>query len=225
MSSSEQTTPSACLESDGDGIGGNEQEAEPDHWTERGRAASGSNSNATGRPRRSVLALDVRPMQPIISPFKLGDLGAKSVKKMLFGSRWQRYRDSLRKQIADRGPITDSTWGSPKRLEVARRIEGILSEVCWGEDFHFAPDDPYSIVGEFEIGDLSETEGVMAIEQEFGIKIPWQEMMAEIGENPTFGQFVDYVMKLASNKCAAPNGGPATRLGNSDVTEGPPSVS
>jgi hypothetical protein len=25
--------------------------------------------------------------------------------------------------------------------------------------------------------------------------------------------------------CAAPNGGPATQLGNSDVTEGPPSVS
>jgi hypothetical protein len=29
----------------------------------------------------------------------------------------------------------------------------------------------------------------------------------------------------SANKSAAPNGGPATRLGNSGVTEGPPSVS
>jgi len=32
-----------------------EQNAEQNHWTERGRATSVSNSNATGRPRRSVL--------------------------------------------------------------------------------------------------------------------------------------------------------------------------
>jgi len=30
-----------------------------DHWTERGRAASVDNSDATGRPRRSVLAFGV----------------------------------------------------------------------------------------------------------------------------------------------------------------------
>jgi acyl carrier protein len=47
---------------------------------------------------------------------------------------------------------------------------------------------------------LSEVEGVMAIEEEFGIKVPWEEMEAEIGKDPTFGQFVDYVVKLASNK-------------------------
>jgi ankyrin repeat protein len=32
-------------------------DAQQDHWTERGRAASVSNSNATDRPRRSVLSL------------------------------------------------------------------------------------------------------------------------------------------------------------------------
>ena len=52
-----QTTLSPHLESDGDGIRGIEQEAEPDHWTEHGRATSVSNFNVTGRPRRSVLAL------------------------------------------------------------------------------------------------------------------------------------------------------------------------
>jgi len=35
-------------------------DAEPDHWTERGRAASVSNSDTTGRPRRSVLAFAVK---------------------------------------------------------------------------------------------------------------------------------------------------------------------
>src|SRR5574341_221776 len=33
-----------------------ERIVEPDHWTERGRATSVSNLDATGRPRRSVLA-------------------------------------------------------------------------------------------------------------------------------------------------------------------------
>ena len=58
MSSFELTTLSECLESDGDGIGGNEQEAEQGHWTERGRARSVSDSDAIGRPRRSVLSFD-----------------------------------------------------------------------------------------------------------------------------------------------------------------------
>ena len=145
-------------------------------------------------------------MQPIFSPLKISDLRAKTVKELLLGSKWKRYRDSLRKQLADRGSIPDSAWVSRERLEVARRIEHILADVCWGEEFHFAPDDPYAIVGEFEIGDLSEVEGIMAVEQAFGIKIPWEEMKAEIGEDPTFGQFVDYVMKLASNNSIQPTG-------------------
>ena len=37
--------------------GGRHEKAKPDHWTERGRAASVSNSDITDRPRRSVLAL------------------------------------------------------------------------------------------------------------------------------------------------------------------------
>jgi hypothetical protein len=150
--------------------------------------------------------LNVEPLQPIISPLKLDDLGAKSIKELLFGSKWKRYRDSLRKQLADRGLVPDSAWGSPKRLAVARKIEGILAEVCWGENFRFAPNDPYAIVGEFEIGDLSELDGVMAVEKEFGIKILWKEITAEIGECPTFGQFVDYVMRLLASNRPSPSG-------------------
>ena len=39
------------------------------------------------------------------------------------------------------------------------------------------------------------------------------------------GLVVWFSKERAPNKSAAPNGGPATQLGNSGVTEGPPSVS
>ena len=38
-------------------------------------------------------------------------------------------------------------------------------------------------------------------------------------------QKLDRIRSQPAQPCAAPNGGPATRLGNSGVTEGPPSVS
>ena len=62
MSSFGQTTLSPCLENDGDGIGGNEQQAGPNHWIERGRATAVYNSDATERPRRPVLSLGVISM-------------------------------------------------------------------------------------------------------------------------------------------------------------------
>ena len=41
----------------------------------------------------------------------------------------------------------------------------------------------------------------------------------------TFAERLSMSYKKGVEPCAAPNGGPATRLGNSGVTEGPPSVS
>jgi hypothetical protein len=58
-------TQSVRLEADGDGIGSDEHNAEPDHSTERGRAASGGNPGTTGRPRRSVLAYAEEPKAPV----------------------------------------------------------------------------------------------------------------------------------------------------------------
>jgi hypothetical protein len=52
-----QTTMSAHLERDGDGIGDDKQEAEQNHSTERGPATEVFNSDTTGRPRRSVLSV------------------------------------------------------------------------------------------------------------------------------------------------------------------------
>ena len=47
---------------DSSGVGSREIGAEQNHWTERGRATAVANSDATGRPRRSVLALGCETM-------------------------------------------------------------------------------------------------------------------------------------------------------------------
>ena len=145
-------------------------------------------------------------MKAITSPKKNGDLNTTGrfarvpiLRAMLYGTEWQRYRDSLRRQLGERGPISDSVWGSAERLDAARRIESILKDHCWGEEFRFHPDDPYVVVGEWEIGDLSEVEALMEIEDAFGVKIKDEDMKAAIGEDPTFGEFVDYILRLASN--------------------------
>jgi len=151
--------------------------------------------------------LDAGMMKAITSPKRNGDLDIKGrfarvpvLRVMLYGTEWQRYRDSLRGQLAERGAISDSVWGRAERLDAARKIERILEEYCWAEEFRFHPDDPYVVVGEWEIGDLSEVEALMEIEEVFDITIKYEEMSASIGEEPTFGEFVDYVLRLASNK-------------------------
>jgi len=51
--------------------------AEQNHCTERGRAGSVSNSDATGRPRRSVLPLDPDELR-LVMPYELVDAKAKA---------------------------------------------------------------------------------------------------------------------------------------------------
>jgi hypothetical protein len=143
-------------------------------------------------------------MKTLVSPKESGEINPKGrfshvpvLRSLIYGTDWQRYCNSIRRQCAQRGPIPDSEWGTPERCDVARKIKAILKEACWGEDFEFHPDDRYAIVGEFEIGDLSEIEALMEIETQFGIKTD-DDFRAILGEDPTFGEFVDYVMKLAS---------------------------
>ena len=53
-----------------------DKDAQPDHWTERGRATSVSNSDITGRPRRSVLPLELCVVDTIKAIVKATFLGA-----------------------------------------------------------------------------------------------------------------------------------------------------
>lgn len=139
-------------------------------------------------------------MQPLISPFQLGDLPAKIPWwRWIFGSPWGRYYESIKRQIDERGEVKDEIWGTADRLQIARKIESIIAEACWGETFKFHPDDPYLVVGEWEIGDLSEIECVMEIEEQFAIHIDEDETRQLLDRNATFGQFVDFVLEKSSN--------------------------
>ena len=135
-------------------------------------------------------------MSALLSPYDRGVMGkdfsiwTKFLAFVKGETRWHRYRNDLRKQILERGEIPDSVWSSPEHLEIARKIEAILAATCWDEQFRFHPDDPYAVIGEFEVGDLSEVEAVMEIEDSYNIEIP-NEILAE---GITFGGLVDYIV-------------------------------
>lgn len=133
-------------------------------------------------------------MSALLSPYDRGLTGkdfsiwTKFLSFVKGENRWHRYRNDLRRQILARGKIPDSVWESPERLAIARKIEDILAANCWDEPFRFHPDDPYAVVGEFEVGDLSEVEAVMDIEDSFDIKIPDKALQG------TFAELVDYIL-------------------------------
>ncbi len=103
----------------------------------------------------------------------------------------QLYRESIKAQIEERGIVPFEVWGAEERYKVAKRIEKILCENCWLEEFSFHPKDPYYIIGEFEIGDLSEVEALMSIEEDFGFTFDDDHFKSP----PTFEQVVDYVIE------------------------------
>lgn len=101
---------------------------------------------------------------------------------------------ALKQQLAERGEVPVDVWGSGARQEIARRIEELLAEHCWGERLSFHPDDPWLVAGEWEVGDLSEAEVLMAIEGEFGVKLPAGGELAELlVAGWTFGDLVSRV--------------------------------
>ena len=74
-------------------------------------------------------------------------------------------------------------------------------------------------------------DGVTDANSELGSSIEVEEIEIVPDDFPTRGQVRHCAKTLTTHfqrstePCAAPNGGPATRHGNSNVTEGPPSVS
>jgi hypothetical protein len=147
-------------------------------------------------------------MKPIISPFKLGVIRTKPrwherilvMGLSLWSKQCQHYRKLLREQIEARGAVVDSAWGSAERCEVARSIEAILAEKCWCEPFTFHPDDPAYVVMEWEVGDLSEAEAIMDIEDMYDAMFPNCDIERIMKEEATFGEFVDYVLEKRGSK-------------------------
>ena len=103
------------------------------------------------------------------------------------------YFRSLSRQVNERGPVSADVWQTPLRRNIANDIEAILSDACWGERLSFHPDDPWLVIGEWEIGDLSELDAVFRIEKRFGIELPRRELGERIMAGMTFGEFVSII--------------------------------
>lgn len=132
-------------------------------------------------------------MKPLESPIQRGDLSPNRWYHFLIGPRWQQYFASLKRQMKDRGAVSPEVWGDAERLEIATQIEAILEDCCWGEPMHFHPDDPWRVVGEYEIGDLSEIEALEEIGDKFGVELSIDVMLSFFDREPTFGDFVDFI--------------------------------
>ena len=110
-------------------------------------------------------------MQPIRSPIEIGDVSRPRWYQAFYGRRWKAYFHSLKVQLKQRGPDLDSAWGTPERLAIAREIEAILAEYSWGETIRFHPNDPWRVISEWEIDELSEVEAIPTIETRFGVTL------------------------------------------------------
>ncbi|MBL7042622.1 MAG: hypothetical protein ISR77_28560 [Pirellulaceae bacterium] len=108
-------------------------------------------------------------------------------------TKWQAYFRSLKRQVNKRGPISADVWQTPLRRKIANDIELILSDACWGERLSFHPDDSWLVIGEWEIGDLSELDAVFRIEKRFGVELPRKELGERIMAGLTFGELVTII--------------------------------
>lgn len=149
-------------------------------------------------------------MKPLESPYDIGEVEQREnkyffskIKSLFSESEFAKYVKSLKRQMKERGCVRPECWSDPERAKVAKEIEFILSEINWGEKFSFHPDDPYYIVGEWETGDLSELEAILAIEEQYSIEISDGEIDELLNNKSSFGNFVDMVLKkikvLANN--------------------------
>jgi hypothetical protein len=143
----------------------------------------------------------------------------------LVGPQRRIYRDLLG-QLKARPEDADA-WKAlgPEVRDGARRVTQILKDYLgWPHSAVFLPQDPADIPFWDRTGDLAATEAIMAIEEDFAVKMPedfWLSL-----PKITFGEAVTRLLHAAkAEPGASPNGGPARRSGNSGVSEGPPSVS
>jgi hypothetical protein len=149
-------------------------------------------------------------MQALISPYQTRDfertiperLNAWGFVGYIFWrvirpTEWQAYHDSVERQVKARGIVPDNVWQTLERAAIAHRIEAILAQCCWGKQLSFHPEDPWVVVGEWEIGDLSELDAYYRICKEFGLPTGREFFMQNFAERiehgMTFGEFVTFI--------------------------------
>ena len=85
------------------------------------------------------------------------------------------------------------SWAGFGDHGTAMDVQNLICNACWGEEFSFHPCDPYMVVGEWEVGDLSEVEAVLEIEERFRVNLP-RDKLERIIEGGTFGDFIELVL-------------------------------
>jgi hypothetical protein len=68
----------------------------------------------------------------------------------------------------------------------------VLHDKCWPDQLSFHPNDYWLVIGEWEIGDLSELETLMEIEKRFGLNFP-KGFGDRIDQGLTFGDLVGFI--------------------------------
>lgn len=103
------------------------------------------------------------------------------------------YRRLVERQLDQRGSVPTDVWKTPARAAIANEIETILAVACWGERFSFHPDDPWLVIGDCEIGDLSEVDAIFRIERRFPTGLSLKEYGDRIKQGMTFGDLVTLI--------------------------------
>lgn len=104
------------------------------------------------------------------------------------------YVDGIIDQCRKRNSTKETDWKSPFHYKIAVTIQKRIAEKCWGELLDFHPDDPFYIIGEFEVGDGCEQELLMQIEEDFDFLFE-NDFNDMFSEETTFQELVDYVIR------------------------------
>ncbi|MBL9090097.1 MAG: hypothetical protein JNL96_02665 [Planctomycetaceae bacterium] len=140
-------------------------------------------------------------MKQLVSPLETAEW--KTLGWRRWGNGRRCYVASLQQQMRERGPVPDEAWETAERLTIARKIEAIVADACHFTELRFHPDDPYRIVGDWEIGDLSELDALFQIERCFRISLPRSEVSPLVERRATFGEFVDLIQEKLTGPRAA----------------------
>ncbi len=103
------------------------------------------------------------------------------------------YVRGIEKQVKYRTSPTVEDWPSQKHYDIAKIIEKHIADKCWGTLLQFYPDDSFYIIGEFEVGDGSEQELLMQIEEDFGFLFS-ENLDEQISKDTSFLEVVEYVL-------------------------------
>ena len=140
-------------------------------------------------------------MKPLQSPIDLGDVKPAAWWNLWMGPNWMKYFDSLARQIEERGPVPREVWETQERADIAEQIEEILYTTCLLTPIQFHPDDPWKVIGEWEVGNFSEVQAIQDIATLFSIRLPLHKFAHRVEAGLTFGELVDWILtkrRLAS---------------------------